>query len=226
MTGATASQTLWHTLYGYQCKSCEAASKKRKRLEGIRERRKSKAVQWRRQVHKAIPPLFRNARLGQIARPLREKMLALALDRGLYLWGPVGTGKSYTLCALARHFAIGGCSVKRVKWDRLCLDIRSGYDGGGSESTVIEPLVSADKLILEDLGSSVSVGKRESDFAVRTLLMLLDERLEKCRATFISSNKPLEEIEKSFDQRIVSRLRAMCEVIKIAGTDKRISRNK
>jgi len=215
--------TRGQALYAYQCRTCEAESRERERSAGIRRRRESKAVQWRRPLYEAIPPLFRNARLRHIARPLREKMLALAPDRGLYLWGSVGAGKSYTLCALARHFVMAGCSVRRVKWDRLCLDIRRGYDGGKSELAVISPLLCAEKLILEDLGSSVSLGKHETDFAVRTLLLLVDERLENCRATFISSNKPLEEIEKSFDQRVASRLRAMCQVIKVAGRDKRIA---
>lgn len=212
------------------CKACqetrhEAWKQERaesKRTEMIRHSRKSKAAKWHNALSGNIPPLFAKARLADLSQPLREKLLALPVEKGLYLWGPVGCGKSHTLCALARHFVVKGFSVKRVKWDRLCLDIRDTYNREASEVSLLDRFLKCHKLILEDLGTSVSSGKAESDFAVQKLLLLLDERVEHCLPTFISSNKPLEEIHKSFDQRSASRIAGNCEVIKLAGKDKRL----
>jgi DNA replication protein DnaC len=40
-------------------------------------------------------------------------------------------------------------------------------------------------------------------------------------ATFVTTNKSVEELARSFDQRIASRLQQACEVVQIRGRDKR-----
>jgi len=39
---------------------------------------------------------------------------------------------------------------------------------------VIKPLLAADKLFIEDVGTTVSMGKQESDFSLRTFLVILE----------------------------------------------------
>jgi DNA replication protein DnaC len=161
--------------------------------------------------------------MEQLPRPVREAAESLPDDRGLLLWGPPGVGKTYSLCAIGHRLYFSGWDVARIGFEMLALQIRDNFKPGAArtELDVLGPLIAVDKLILEDVGTTVGVGKVESDFSLRTFLVLLDTRLEHCRATYISSNKSIEEIGKSFDQRIASRLQQACEVIKLEGRDKR-----
>ncbi len=106
----------------------------------------------------------------------------------------------------------------------LCLQIRDTYKQGSrlTELDVIRPMIDCDCLIIEDIGSTTSIGRNESDFSNRTIFVLLDSRLEACRPTFISTNKSRKNLEASFDERIASRL-GVFKWIGIGGEDKRKS---
>lgn len=99
--------------------------------------------------------------------------------------------------------------------------MRETYRGKGSELAVLKPLLQTKKLFIEDIGTTVTVGKVESDFSLRIFLSILDSRLEHCRATFISTNKTLEELRNSFDERVASRIVQACEIIRLSGEDRR-----
>ncbi|MBN1508747.1 MAG: hypothetical protein JW955_18000 [Sedimentisphaerales bacterium] len=71
------------------------------------------------------------------------------------------------------------------------------------------------------MGTTVRWDKQESDFSLRTFLVLLDQRLEACRPTFITTNKPLEQLGESFDDRTASRLIQACRIVKLEGRDRR-----
>ena len=78
-----------------------------------------------------------------------------------------------------------------------------------------------DKLFIEDVGTTVSLDKQESDFSLRTFLVLLDQRLEACQPTFVTTNKALEQLGRCFDDRIASRLIQACRIVKLTGADRR-----
>jgi DNA replication protein DnaC len=127
------------------------------------------------------------------------------------------------MCAFAKHLWSTGWDISRISYELLALQIRDSYKPGSSTSEldVIQPLLTAGKLIIEDVGTTVSAGQQETEFSLRTFLVLLDRRLEQSLATFVTSNKSVEELARSFDQRIASRIRQGCEVIQIWGRDKR-----
>ena len=139
------------------------------------------------------------------------------------LWGKQGVGKSYAMACLMRKFVVNGKNVARITHEMLCLQLRDTYKPGSTktELDVIKPLLSVDKLFIEDVGTTVSTGQQESDFSLRTFLVLLDQRLENCKPIFITTNKCVEELGKSFDQRIASRLQQACEIVQLMGKDRR-----
>ena len=144
-------------------------------------------------------------------------------SEGAYIWGKPGVGKTYALAALARKFITEGYSIKRISYEKLCLIIRDSFkpSSKSSEWGVIEPYLLADKLFLEDISTTVSVGRQETDFSLSVVLLILDSRSEDCLPTYITGNKPLKELENAFDARVVSRLR-QGEIIHLTGKDRRI----
>lgn len=179
--------------------------------------------QQRLELLMTVPEQFLVADLSHLAKGLRI-MLTRKTETGVFLWGPPGVGKSYALCALAKSLVAEGYIVRRVNYELLCLKIRDTFKPTAKQSEweVIEPFIECDKLIIEDIGTTRSIDSKESDFSLRTLLVLLDLRLEHCRSTYISTNKSVENLAKSFDARVGDRLR-MYAIAKISGESKRKS---
>lgn len=172
-------------------------------------------------VAESVPALFKDSRIDHLKPELIAKFKAETFT-GIFLWGGAGVGKSYAMAALMREYIIAGFDVKRVTYELLCLWLRDTFKqkADATEWMTIQPFIQADMLFIEDIGTTKSIGSIESDFSVRTLQVLLDARLERCRPTFITSNKSLENITNSFDERIGSRLK-MLSVIKLTGDDRR-----
>lgn len=152
---------------------------------------------------------YKNAEMEHLSTGLADQLRGAKPTDSVFIWGNEGRGKTYAAAALAREWLAQGYYIERETWDRLCLRLRDTMNPKATQTewAVIEPLLAADKLILEDIGTTVSVGKVESDFSLRTLLVILDSRSEDCLQTVMTSNKPVEEIAKSFDPRIASRIR-------------------
>ena len=168
-----------------------------------------------------VPERYTNAEISDLSPTLQAGM-AKENDTGILLWGASGTGKTYAMAALAKKYIPEGYLVKRVHYEMLCLQLRDTFNRNATEREwkIIEPLLNCDKLFIEDVGTGKSIGKQETDYSLRTFLVLMDIRMERCRPTFITSNKSVENLGRSFDERISDRLRTFL-VYKMAGDSKR-----
>ncbi len=175
-------------------------------------------------VSEIVPKRFREARKEKVDTYIMETIEA-AGEELVYLWGKPGVGKSYAAAALCRDWLLSGWSVRRVVYDYLLLLIRDTFKNSGkqTELDVILPYMQADKLVIEDLGTTVQAGSRETDFSNRTFQLILDYRDENMLQTIITSNKPVDEIAGSFDTRTASRI-SRGAVLQLDGEDKRLSR--
>lgn len=147
----------------------------------------------------------------------------LNLRKGLLLYGAPGVGKTFSMCALIRLYIMRGHNVERISYDALCVKIRDTFKPSAtqSEQDLIRHYQNVEKLFIEDVGTTVGDKGQESDFSLRTFLLILDNRIEHRRPTFITTNKPVDELAKSFDERVASRLYQACEIIPVGGNDKR-----
>lgn len=208
-----------------ECPACDAERQRRnaeQQQQNAEIRAAEAAARERARFEAVIPKLYRDARIEHLSPALQEQILGLDDERGLFLWGPVGVGKTYAKAAIARHFIEARQWVERVVWGKMLYDIRKTFHyHDDDESTVLNPLLTADKVIIEDIGTAASLDKQESDFATRTLLMVLDSRIEDCLPVFITSNLSIESLGRSFDERIASRIQGCCEVIELQGRDRR-----
>lgn len=211
------------TIWPAQCKPCRIKRDKEMQAQVLRKSRRTKQNQLRQRINAVVPELFRDAHIRDIPFVLRSKLLALVDNQqGAYMYGRPGTGKSYSLCAIARELITSGHKVRRVVWERLTLEIRGTYKrGDATELDIIKPLIDCDILFLEDIGTTVSPNSLESDFNLRVLLTIIDSRYEALRPTWITSNKSISQLEKSFDERIASRLSEHCKPICLEGRDHR-----
>ncbi len=127
------------------------------------------------------------------------------------------------MMASARYYITKGWDVECISYEMLCSRIRSSYQPEAKEAEyeIINSLLKPDKLFIDDVGTTVGGDNQESDFSLRVFLTILDQRMNQCMATFITANKPVEQLKVSFDARIDSRIEQACMIIKVAGEDKR-----
>ena len=177
--------------------------------------------QQRKLLLEIVPKRYIDAEISHLSKAL-QKALQTDIDTGILLWGAAGVGKSYAMAALAKKHIISGYIVKRIHYEVLCLRLRDTFNPKATQTewNIFEPLLNCDMLYIEDVGTSRDIGKQESEFSLRTFYVLLDMRLECCRPTFITTNKSVENLTASFDERIGDRLRIF-KVIKLGGKSKR-----
>jgi len=168
-----------------------------------------------------VGSLYLDAKLDDLEDGVRGKLLALENGRDIFLFGAVGTGKTYAMAALIRHYTYEGFEAERINFDDFCVQVRSTMSPASkrTEWDLIEPLKDVDKLFIDDLGLR---GKQESDFSYVTLYSILNKRQERRLPTFVCSNKGIEQLGRSFDSRVASRLRTAL-VIEMKGVDRRRS---
>lgn len=165
-------------------------------------------IEQRREMLSVVPERYITAEIAHLPAVIQDAFIQDITD-GVLLWGTPGSGKTYAMAALAKKYVADGFRVDRVHYEMLCLKLRDTFNKNANhtEFQVIEPLLNCDKLFIEDVGVSRRLGNQESDHSVRTFQVILDMRLERCRPTFVTSNKSLENLAQSFDERVGDRLR-------------------
>lgn len=170
-------------------------------------------------ITEAVGARYVDATLENLDSGITDKLLGLESGQDVFLYGPVGVGKTYAMAALLRHYVCQGFECKRINFDDFCVQVRStmGPASKQTEYELIEPLKQADKVFIDDLGLRSG---QETNFVYVTLFSILNKRQERMLPTFITTNKSIEQLGQSFDARIASRLRTAL-VIEMTGQDRR-----
>lgn len=188
-----------------------------------------------RQVRARIPLVYREALVRSWAdsrsnlgtKEIVDRYLADP-TRSLYLYGPVGGGKTFAACAIGNSLLERGQAVRFQTVAELLLDLRDSFSGDEvSEKSVLRSLCEVEFLILDELGDLP--GNRErtaSAFSASRILMLLDARWRTGRSTIMTSNLDLQQLEGWVgDARLASRIAGVCSlagVVEIGGRDLRV----
>lgn len=73
--------------------------------------------------------------------------------RGLILWGEVGRGKTHLLVSMVRTLTLElGVAVRFIEFTLLLEELKSGFERGDSQQTVMEPLRRFPVLAIDELG--------------------------------------------------------------------------
>lgn len=210
---------------GYRHKDQTGLRKWCKRCIGVYERKAQRSTDAaERLIIKAVGSKYGLASFDGFTgqdKDLRDELLKLRQDQDVFMYGSVGSGKTYAMAALLRHFVYEGYDCQRINFDDFCVQVRATMSKAATQTEweMIKPLKEIDKLFIDDLGLR---SKQETDFAYVTLYSIINKRQENGLPTYICSNKNIEQLGRSFDERIASRLkRKETKIIHLDGEDRR-----
>lgn len=142
----------------------------------------------------------------------------------LFLYGTVGTGKSFLSGCIAKELLDKGYSVIYFSAVQL-FDLLSEYsfDHKNKDSLYnpYEDLYNCDLVIIDDLGTEIA-----NNFVTSKLFNCLNERQIRKKSTIISSNLSLEELKTLYSDRIFSRVTSNYVFRKLTGPDVRMSKKR
>ncbi len=140
--------------------------------------------------------------------------------RNLYLYGTVGTGKSFLSICIARELLESGHSViyfsAAALFDKLSM---YSFDPKAREElrSFTADLYGCDLLIIDDLGTELT-----NQFISAQLFTCLNERHMSRKSTVISTNLSLKEMQTRYSDRVFSRITNDYELYKLTGSDIRV----
>lgn len=131
-------------------------------------------------------------------------------DKGLFIYGNTGTGKTYTLYALAKNRGEVDNFVS------MLVEYRD-YMQKGCYFDRLTDMTRQKYLFIDDIGS-----EKLSDFVVEFLYLIVNKRYENMGRTVFSTNLSLEKFGERYGDRILSRISEMCVLVELQGNDRRI----
>lgn len=136
---------------------------------------------------------------------------------GLLILGAPGRGKTYAASAVAQEL-VGSRGYAAV-WLDVCLllmRLRASFKDGSKEKEpeIVEALIEAPLLILDDLGA-----EKASDYSMQSLYAILSQREAWFRPTIVTTNLSSEEILNA-EPRIATRVMGFSKLV-IRGADRR-----
>lgn len=132
-------------------------------------------------------------------------------NQGLLLYGPVGTGKSFTAACIGNYLLNNAKPVIMTSFVKILQDIWEN----DREAEYITILNSASLLIVEDLGT-----ERETDYALEKVYNIIDSRVRANKPMIITSNLELNDMMECEDirkKRIYDRILECCYPMYVGG---------
>ena len=187
-----------------------------------------------------LPASLRKASLAQVdlddlgRLPVFEKLLAFveqypAIQKGLYLYGDFGVGKSFMVAALAHDLSEKrGVSSTILHYPSFVIDVKNAI-GDGNVKTLVDELKLSEVLILDDIGAEQSTAWVRDEI----LQVILQYRMQENLPTFFTSNFNFEELEQHFAKgkhgndetwearRVMERIRYLAEETRLEGVNRR-----
>lgn len=135
-------------------------------------------------------------------------------EKGLFIYGDTGTGKTHALYAIANTFE--NCRVEN--WVGLLVEYRSKISERKSQYEFIKQVNECNTLIIDDVGA-----EKQTESSQELFYLILDWRYTNEKKIILSTNLSLKEFQEKYGDRLFSRVAGMCEVIELKGEDRRLN---
>ena len=133
----------------------------------------------------------------------------------ILMLGKTGLGKTHLSLAIASEILNKGYGVVYGSAQNLLREIeRARFSREESKPDVLDSLLSCDLLIIDDLGAEFA-----TQFTVSAVYNIINTRLLINRPTIISTNMSLTEIQKTYSEKVLSRLHGSYSFLRFFGSD-------
>jgi DNA replication protein DnaC len=199
-----------------RCRAQRVSRARARSLSGVIPR-KYRGVSFDRPPVTEIAPAV-TAAVRRFANRIDENLDA---GRGLWFFGSIGTGKTTLAMLVSRHALEAGRSVAIYSLPRLLAEIRTTFDDDrdASYTDLLDRLTAVDLLHIDDVGA-----EKTSAWVLEQLYAIVNARYEDERSVIITTNLERDELAEQINERTVSRLEEMCEVLPLWGADARQQR--
>ena len=180
-----------------------------------------------------IPTRFKEANLTD--KTIIKKLEDFKWDRGFYIYGDCGVGKTYQSVGLYK-IILGNLqksdnkdlfnSFKDYEDSRTVVftnfvdflaDLKKQFADDNSEREISKLIKTNHILFIDDFGT-----EKLTEWTEEIIYRLINHRYEYMKPTFFTSNLSIKELSERVGDRIASRIVEMCEVVKLEGEDKRL----
>lgn len=137
--------------------------------------------------------------------------------RGLYFWGNVGSGKTYTAVAIAK--AVMDQHITETMYfsfTDLMARVRSSYHDDDNNENLLYRACTCELLVIDDLGL-----EKATEWVAEQLYVIVNSRYEAMLPMIITSNQSPEDLAAMHNAQISSRILEMCQTVKFSGADRR-----
>lgn len=147
-------------------------------------------------------------------------------QKGLYLNGNFGCGKTYILSAMLNELAKQGIRSAIIFWPEFLIDLKTSFQSDFKEK--FEYIKKVPLLLIDDIGAENSTEWTRDDI----FCPIVQYRMENELPTFFTSNLTLEELEKHFmngnkeinpikARRIIERIKQLTVSVKMVSKNLR-----
>lgn len=190
-------------------------------------------------VFSDIPANYNDLTLESINLPdeYTEQLCALCFDildgkrnKGLYIFGDLGVGKTYMSIALANSLVNKGKKVAFIKSNYFINNMRKLVaQNNGEYENIIDRIQRVSYLFIDDIGSETVSSYSRDDL----LFKILDYRMENKLTTIFTSNLSKEALEKTYSndkndntsivraKRLIERIDILTDNYVLKGNNKR-----
>ncbi len=173
----------------------------------------------------------RNEATGLTSRETAQKAVRESLAfiksfdtefNNLFLYGDTGTGKTFLSNCIAKELLDTSHSVIYFTAFQLFeLLEKHKFQKDTEASASMQHIFDCDLLIIDDLGTELA-----NSFTVSQLFLCLNERILRKKATIISTNLGLDQLNTVYSERVFSRIVSSYTMIKLFGDDIRLQKRK
>jgi DNA replication protein DnaC len=178
-----------------------------------------------------IPKRYENVKYEDISEDLKKLVNDMLITKkGIFIHGPVGTGKTHILWAIRKRFfeintenRLKGsyATIGSMLWNttELLHEIKQEYNTKSNEWDSMGDAKNHEGILfLDDIGA-----EKLTEWVLETFYLIINGRYENMRPTVFTSNLSIAELAEKIGDRTTSRIVEMCEVYEIKGKDRRLS---